>query len=43
MWIGAAAEHGGVKPDFVTLFDRTKTFQQKTEDLLTNLDSEEER
>ncbi|KAL5259955.1 hypothetical protein ACHWQZ_G010165 [Mnemiopsis leidyi] len=43
MWIGAAADHGGVRPDYVNLFDKTKTFQEKTEDLVSNLDNEGER
>jgi hypothetical protein len=43
MWIGAAANYGGLKPDYVTIFDPIKTFQQKSEDLVSNLRDEKAR
>ena len=43
MWVGAGASYRGVTPDFVTLFNPTKTFQQKTEDLVANLEDDNAR
>ncbi|XP_063680265.1 ectonucleotide pyrophosphatase/phosphodiesterase family member 3-like [Bolinopsis microptera] len=43
MWIGASASYSGIKPDFYSLFNPTKTFQQKTKDLISNIDDEKTR
>ena len=39
MWVGSFAEYQGMKPDVVFKYNDTKTFQQKIDDLLENMDA----
>ena len=39
MWVGSAASFGGIRPDIYSVYDGSKTFDKKVEDLVANMDS----
>ena len=41
MWVGSFAEYEGMKPDVVFKYDGSKTFQQKVDGMIANMDADD--
>ena len=41
MWVGSFAQYNGMKPNIVFKYNGSKTFQQKVDGLIKNMDAEE--
>lgn len=43
MWVGSTAKYEGLRPNFYSQYNKSKTLAQKANDLVANMDSTEER